>query len=228
VVQVGISLANVILEPWQINKSLEVQITSPQPGFWSRISMEHVHKLARQAYSQAPWRSQTQWMGFFLLVVVVAALLAFMYLNTTAQAATYGRQIQDMQVNIYYPQTSIADQALEEMTVPQEGGQAETKSIEELRIEIADLEAKLAVLTSLAVIDAKAAEMDMQPTDPAEGLYLVVDGYDDPQQVNLAPSTRVERAIVSVLPMVYKQSLIDWLKQQVVQTTHMFMEEVSP
>ena len=61
--------------------------------------MEQVRRLTKQAYSQAPWRSQTQIIVVFMLAVVAAALVAFIYLNTTAQAATIGRQIQEMQVN---------------------------------------------------------------------------------------------------------------------------------
>lgn len=190
--------------------------------------MEHVHRLAKQAYSQAPWRSQTQLMGFFLLGVVVTALVSFIYLNTTAQAATYGRQIQDMQVNIYYPQTEISDQVEQELTQPETLGQEEDKSIEELRIEIANLEATLASLTSQAVIDNWAAENDMRPNDPANTMFLSVAGYSGMEVVNLAPPPRLERVTTSSLPAVYKQSLIDWLKQQVVQTSHMFMEEVAP
>ncbi len=190
--------------------------------------MEHVRKLTRQAYSQAPWRSQTQLMGFFLLGVVVSAWVAFVYLNTTAQAATFGRQIQDMQVNIYYPQTAITDQVEQEIIQPAAQGQEEAKSIEELRIEIANLEASLAILTSQEVVDAKAAEMDMKPNDPEHSLYLIVPGYKGMEVANLAPPPRLERLTTPTLPAVYKQSLIDWLKQQVVQTTHMFMQEVSP
>ena len=59
--------------------------------------MEQVRRLTKQAYSQAPWRSQTQIIVVFMLAVVAAALVAFIYLNTTAQAATIGRQIQEMQ-----------------------------------------------------------------------------------------------------------------------------------
>lgn len=190
--------------------------------------MEHVRKLTRQAYSQAPWRSQTQLMGFFLLGVVVSALVAFIYLNTTAQAATYGRQIQDMQVNIYYPQTAITDQAEQEIAQPETLGQEKVKSIEELRIEIANLEASLAMLTSQEVVDASAAEMDMKPNDPEHTLFLIVPGYKGMEVANLAPPPHLERVTMPSLPAVYKQSLIDWLKQQVVQTSRMFMEEVSP
>ena len=61
--------------------------------------MEQV-KQFKQAYSQTPWRKQLQVIGAFLLVVVVSALVAGIYLSVTSQAATLGRQIQDMQIRM--------------------------------------------------------------------------------------------------------------------------------
>ncbi len=42
--------------------------------------MDGVRQLT-QAYSQAPWRKQLQILGLFLLVVVLAALVAGIYLK---------------------------------------------------------------------------------------------------------------------------------------------------
>ncbi len=46
-----------------------------------------------QAYSQAPWRKQIQYIGIFLLVLILGMLI---YLSITARAATIGRSIQAM------------------------------------------------------------------------------------------------------------------------------------
>lgn len=173
----------------------------------------------KQAYLLSPWRSQTQLVGSFLLVVVITALVAFIYLNTTAQAATIGRKIQDMQVNMD-AQPAITDENLEETANP--------LSIEELSIRIADLETQLAALTAQTVIEAKAREMQMEPYDPENVLYLSVPGYHGRLAAHLAPPPRLERATVPVIPAVYKQSLIDWLKIQIVQTSRMLMDEVKP
>jgi hypothetical protein len=172
-----------------------------------------------QAYLLSPWRSQTQLVGSFLLVVVITALVAFIYLNTTAQAATLGRKIQDLQINLDN-QPAITDQDSQET--------AEDLSMEELSIRIADLELQLAMLTAQKLIETKAAEMQMEPYDPQKALFLSVPGYQGRSAVHLAPPPRVERATTPVIPAVYKQSLVDWLKTQIVQTSRMILEEVEP
>jgi hypothetical protein len=172
-----------------------------------------------QAYLLSPWRSQTQITGGFLLVVVVAALVAFIYLNTTAEAATIGRQIQDMQVNMDNPP---------ELTDAEVDSADEKLSIEELSIRIADLETRLAVLTTQTLIEEKAKAQQMKPYDPEQAMYLSVPGYKGRSNVHLAPPPRLERASTPVLPAVYKQSLIDWVKIQIVQTSRMLFDEVGP
>jgi hypothetical protein len=181
--------------------------------------MGAARSIKKQAYLLSPWRNQTQLVGSFLLVVVVAALVAFIYLNTTAQAATIGRQIQDMQIRMdaHSATTKVDSDELKEGL-----------SIEELSIRIADLEAQLAGLTAQTFIEAKAREMDMQPHDPEQVIYLYVPGYQGRAAVRMAPPPRLERANTPVVPAIYKQSLVDWLKIQIVQSSRLFMEEVKP
>ena len=50
-----------------------------------------------QAYKQAPWRTQIQRVGAFLLVVVVIAVIAGLYLNISGQSAATGRRIQNLE-----------------------------------------------------------------------------------------------------------------------------------
>ena len=194
--------------------------------------MEHVSRFTKQAYSQAPWRSQTQLIVVFMLVVVTTALVAFIYLNTTAQAATIGRQIQEMQVNLD-DATDIETQDPAPVA-PSSAGQTqavmknEVVPIEVLRVQIAVLETQLAALTALDQVEEEAVKAGMEPRDPEKMIYLAVPGYTGRPLANLAPPPRLERATTPVLPDIYKQSLIDWLKMQVVQTSHMLMDEVKP
>jgi len=46
-----------------------------------------------QAYRQAPWRTQLQWIGFFLLGLVIIVTVAGLYLSITAQSTTAGVEI---------------------------------------------------------------------------------------------------------------------------------------
>jgi hypothetical protein len=96
-----------------------------------------------QAYSQAPWRKQVQWIGSFLLVLVFVCLIAASYLNVTARAATAGREIQDMQVGQVETASTKPDQK-------------DYHSIEELKRRGADLQAQLAYLLSEDTMQKRA------------------------------------------------------------------------
>ena len=67
------------------------------------------HRLV-QAYRQAPWRTQIQWIVTVLIVVIGAALVALVYLGISNQTATAGLEIQNMQDTISQLQQQIADQ----------------------------------------------------------------------------------------------------------------------
>src|SRR5512139_1924157 len=95
--------------------------------------MNRVYSLT-QAYSQAPWRKQLQWIGLFLLVLILAALVAGIYLSVTARAATIGRQVQGV-----YAEMEKAERRIE------------------------DLQTQLADLTSNTVIEQRAAELGFLP-----------------------------------------------------------------
>ena len=43
------------------------------------------------AYRQAPWRVQRQYVGAFLLSIIIVALISALYLDVTARAALAGR-----------------------------------------------------------------------------------------------------------------------------------------
>lgn len=170
--------------------------------------MERVQHLV-QAYSQAPWRKQLQVIGAFLLILVVVWVVAAIYLDVTARAATIGREIQEMQVRTG---------GLERV----DAAPPETPrrlSIEELEQINADLQTQLASLTSDAVMAERAREMGFQPVEPDDVMYIVVPGYAPPQPAALAPPPGPVTASNPTLAPAYKQSLVDWLREQLTQAS---------
>ncbi len=91
------------------------------------------------AYKQAPWRTQRQIIGIFLLAVVLVAMVAGIYLNISARAALAGREIQVLE-----------------------------REIETTRRKIADLETELAVQMSTSVMKARAEELGFVPVTAGE------------------------------------------------------------
>ncbi len=80
-----------------------------------------------QAYQQAPWRTQLQWIGFFLLGLVIIVTVAGLYLSITAQSTTAGVEIKELE--------------LEKETLDRQ---------------IADLKTQLAIITSAKVMKDRA------------------------------------------------------------------------
>ncbi len=156
--------------------------------------MDGVRKLT-QAYSQAPWRKQIQLLGLFLLIVVLVALIAGIYLNVTARAATMGREILAMETRI-----------------------------EELNLENADLETRLAIVTSAMEMEKRAKDMGFEPLDRYEVTYLVVPGYIPRQQAVIAPPPEPVVVVPASLPSDYTESLFDWLQERVVPMLTRAME----
>ena len=50
-----------------------------------------------QAYKQAPWRTQIQRVGAFLLVVIAIAAVSGLYLFISGRSAATGRRIQNLE-----------------------------------------------------------------------------------------------------------------------------------
>jgi cell division protein FtsL len=140
-----------------------------------------------QAYNQAPWRKQVQWIGLFLLVLIMGALVAGIYLSVTARASTVGRGIQDMRLEI-----------------------------EKIERDIEDLETDLAYILSNTQMQERAIELGFRPAEPGEAVFVVVPGYVKPEVVSLAqPSGPVIHRSTPALPADYTQSLFDWLRERV-------------
>jgi cell division protein FtsB len=134
-----------------------------------------------QAYRQAPWRVQLQWLGFFLLGVVLIAAVAGVYLNLSARASAAGRAIQ-----------SLENQA------------------EDLQREINDLSTRLAYLSSAEQMKARLSETEMVILDPVQAMYIEVPGYQSHNKVVLAPPPEAGSVSTPILQSEYTDSLWDW------------------
>lgn len=137
------------------------------------------------AYKQAPWRVQRQYVGAFLLTIIVASMVAALYLQVTAGAARAGREIQEMRFEITTIQRANAD-----------------------------LETQLANLTSTAEMERRAVEMGYRPVKPGELDYIAVPGFVAPEPAILLAAEDVTE-YSQALPAEYTQSLIEWLDERV-------------
>ena len=111
-----------------------------------------------QAYKQAPWRTQIQRVGAFLLVVVVIAVIAGLYLNISGQSAATGRRIQNLE-------SELAD----------------------LKRENKYLQTQLGAIQSVRELSARLDSLKMRPLTIDEALYLEVPGYIPAGVSSLAP-----------------------------------------
>jgi cell division protein FtsL len=141
-----------------------------------------------QAYQQAPWRSQVQAIGLFLLGLVVAALVAGLYLSISAQTSAEGIAIQDLETQ-------------------REG----------LERQIADLKTQVGLLTSASQMQQRAKGLGYQVTDPQNTTYMVVPSYPGRQAAELAPTNAPQTQTRSLLKSNYTESLWEWLFQGALQ-----------
>jgi hypothetical protein len=137
------------------------------------------------AYKQAPWRIQRQWVGAFLLFVIGAAMVAALYLDVTARAAVAGREIQELRFEIIAIQRQNAD-----------------------------METRLAKMTSTAEMERRARSLGYRPVLPGELDYVPVPGFVAPEPEILLAAEDVTIPEHS-LPYEYSESLIEWLDEQI-------------
>ena len=133
------------------------------------------------AYKQAPWRIQRQWVGAFLLAVIGIAMVAALFLDVTARAAVAGREIQEMRFEILTIQRANAD-----------------------------LETRLAKLTSSEEMKRRASALGYRPVQPGELDYIAVPGFVAPEPELLRAAEDVTIPETS-LPYEYTESLLEWL-----------------
>jgi cell division protein FtsB len=137
------------------------------------------------AYKQAPWRVQRQYVGAFLLAVIVLSLVAALYLDLSARTTLAGREIQELQVEIMALQRSNAD-----------------------------LETELANLTASSVMQQRALELGYRPVKPGELDYIFVPGYVAPEPpILLAAEDAIFHS--ETLPEEYSLSLLEWLDERI-------------
>ena len=151
------------------------------------VQFPNVNHLVH-AYRVAPWRVQRQWIGTVLLVVVVLAMVAALYLNVTSRTAIAGREIQDL-----------------------------NDSIASSRQVSSDLQTQLAGLTSASSMEKRAREMGFRPVEPVELEYLVVPGYVAREAIDLSSSFPSQLNALTIPPE-YNQSLLDWMDEQLVSS----------
>jgi hypothetical protein len=173
--------------------------------------MDNLHHLTH-AYSQAPWRRQLYLIGVILLVLVCVAIVAGIYLNVTARAAAVGREIQEMQVRLYGYHYLTAD--TKGNYVP----------IEELEQNIADLTSQLAYLTSYSNMQERVKDLNLKPIDGSHIEYIEVPGYVERQTTSLAPPPKPVVVNASALDPEFKESLFEWVTDQVRKTVRLFSE----
>lgn len=139
-----------------------------------------------QAYKQAPWRTQLQWIGFFLVALVSIAAVAGVYLSVSGRAAATGRRIQNLESDIHT-----------------------------LQLEINDLSTQLAQASSARTLYDRLKEDEMVSLDPRLALYIEVPGYQPRSAVVMAPPPNVESITSPSIRPEYTASLWDWLKSKV-------------
>jgi len=139
-----------------------------------------------QAYRQAPWRIQLQWIGLFLLALVLIAAIAGVYLNISAQAATAGRQIQFIE-----------------------------SDVEQINNEIAELTADFARVKSSETLKQKAEALGFHRMNADQAVYLEIPGFDPEESLVLAPPRIYIIAESPVLRPSYRASLWDWFQDQI-------------
>lgn len=154
------------------------------------VNLSTVKRTKRliQAYRQAPWRQQLQLIGLFAAAVVSVALVAGLYLNVTARAAAYGREIQEIR--------------------------SEMRELERIN---EDLESQLAHLTSASVMTQRAEALGYQPINRYQVLYIEVGGYGGRTPPDLSPSKEASGGEGAKLPAEFTLSLIEWLDGMVNQ-----------
>jgi cell division protein FtsL len=139
-----------------------------------------------QAYRQAPWRIQIQRIGSILLLMVIAALVAGVYLSISAQSSAIGVEIQVLE-----------------------------NDREDLQREIASLKNQIGVLTSAVEMEKRAKEMGFEKATSYNMEYLLVPGYPGRQTAMLAPFSGTEAASRQVSNPGFTTSLWDWLARGV-------------
>jgi cell division protein FtsL len=137
-----------------------------------------------QKVRQAPWRVQRQWIGLFLVALVLMAMVAGLYLNVTVGATLAGRETISLQATITTNQRVNADS-----------------------------ETQLAGLSSIEAMQQRAETMGFQPASLDEITYVSVAGYVPQSAVDLSTPGTNAPAVPIILPE-YTESWFDYFMNQ--------------
>jgi cell division protein FtsL len=148
------------------------------------------HKLI-QAYRQTPWRVQLQRLGFIALAILMVLLVAAIYLNISAQAASAGLDFQKLEYER-----------------------------EDLQREIANLDATLGSISSEQSMMDRAQKMGFKPLTMDKAVYVVVPGFAGRQTITFAPAPSSDMLADPIIKPSYTQSLWEWLFQGVLTWTN--------
>lgn len=139
-----------------------------------------------QAYKQAPWRIQLQWIGLFLLGLLLIASVTGVYLSVSAQAAAAGRRIQSLE-----------------------------RRINNINNEITQLTSDLASAKSAQNMSTRAEELGFILLDPHQAMYLEIPGYRPKADLILAPPRENLITQSPIVRSSYRSSVWDWLLAQI-------------
>ncbi len=145
--------------------------------------MNNVTQMVRKV-RQAPWRVQRQWIGLFLVGLILVAMVAGIYLNVTVRATLAGRETNSLRAMISTNQRANAD-----------------------------LETQLAGLISIEAMQKRAEDMGFQPADPTDITFVSVPGYIGQSAVDLSAPSGNEQPAPVILPE-YTESWIDYFMNQ--------------
>jgi len=143
-----------------------------------------INEKIMQAYKQAPWRIQLQWIGALLFILVTGMLISGIYLYLSAQATQAGTQIRALEIQR-----------------------------EALQIRIADLSTQLALSQSASAMQARAAEAGYRLATQDDMVYIKIADYPGRQVVLVAPAPEAEVKAPSLIKPAYRESLWDRIVQ---------------
>lgn len=143
-----------------------------------------------QAYRQAPWRGQLQWIGLALLVIVVFSLTAWVYLSVSSRTSIAGRDIQEMRSTMNKTEENIAD-----------------------------IQSQIASLTTTSVMENRAKKLGYKVVDPDKSNYMVISGYNGRKSPDMTSTKSVDDVPGAVITSEFTQSLWDWMYQRFVDPT---------
>ncbi len=143
-----------------------------------------MNKWFTQAYKQAPWRSQVKIIMIFLVALVGVILISAVYLTISGRAASAGLEVKDLEIER-----------------------------EVLREEIANLNTRLASVTTSAVMQRRAEKLGYERVSPENIEYIAVDGFQPRTLPMLASLPNAQADALPVIKTDYTQSLWEFLYQ---------------